>query len=310
METQIRQVHFQITKNCNLRCEFCGQWGNKGFFSDAKGTEMIFSDWQKVINELEAVRENSGFYPMITVWGGEPLVSPYFDEIMHSLKEKGFETEVITNGVLLDKHKQTIENYVDTLYVSLDGIREIHDKIRGKGVFDQVKKNIQELSHKKIIIMSVITPELIAVLPEFLNELENLNIKELYLQDMIGLTKTEIVSYKKWLKESFDITAKDIESWENDDLFRVKDVKVQPHSFKIVHKTHDDTGVCLSPFTHPHIAWNGDVMYCTDFYDFSAGNVKNEHLIDIFNNEKSKIFRQSIEKNLCPTCNHCSWRSR
>lgn len=66
---------------------------------------------------------------------------------------------------------------------------------------------------------------------------------------------------------------------------------------------------CQSPFKHVHIAWNGNVLYCTDFYDFFAGNVKEEKLIEIYNNKLSEKFREEISKNRCVTCKHCSWRN-
>ena len=82
------------------------------------------------------------------------------------------------------------------------------------------------------------------------------------------------------------------------------------YHFTINHKTHTDSAeiVCMSPFEHTHISWNGNVLYCTDFYDFSAGNVKEDRLLDIFRNENSDVFRREILKGNCATCNHCSWR--
>ena len=47
MDKKIEMVHFQITRNCNLRCHFCGQWGKKGFFSDASGNN-IFADAENI----------------------------------------------------------------------------------------------------------------------------------------------------------------------------------------------------------------------------------------------------------------------
>jgi len=300
---KLKQVHFQITRNCNLRCAFCGQWGNNGFFSDASGEEMNLDEWKKIIAELKDDK------PTITVWGGEPLVSSCFDEIITELKQNDFKTEIVTNGVLIDKHKKTIQD-VDTVYLSLDGTRGVHDKIRGKGVFDKVKENIKSINHPNITVMSVITPELISVLPRFLEELESFNIKRLYLQDMIGLNREEIAQYKAWMKDKFGIDAKDIDSWINDDLFKIENIETKNYSYEIEHKKHNNEGYCNSPFNHAHIAWNGNVLYCTDFYDFSAGNVKKDNLKAIVNNEKSEKFREEIRKNHCPTCRHCSWRER
>lgn len=312
MKTEIKHVHFQITRKCNLRCEFCGQWGKKGFFREALGEEMTFADWERVIFGLM----RSPKPPKITVWGGEPLVSPLFDRIMTILKENGFKTEVITNGVLIDKHIDVIKSCVDKLYVSIDGPGKLHDRVRGEGVYDKVTKNLTELDHKNVTVMSVITDSLIAELPEFLNELNKLNIRELLLQDMIGLSEKEAASYKKWMKDDFDIDAENIDSWITDekinfseDIKRVLAKNLTGLGYRVIHKEHIGTGVCSSPFTHPHISWNGEVRYCTDFYDFSAGNVKEQGLEEIFQNEKSEKFRLAIMNNRCSACCACSWRS-
>lgn len=279
---------------------------------------MKLSDWEKVIYELEKIREKTGLSPLITVWGGEPLVSPLFDEIMKILKSKDFETEVITNGVLIDRHTDIIKNCAGRLYVSVDGTRENHDAVRGKGVYDKVFANLQSLGHKNVTVMSVITEGLIKALPDFLKELAGLNIKELLLQDMIGLTACEIKAYKDFIRNFFCKEAADIEAWLTEGKInflrelesRLSECDLKSLNFKITHKKHisDNTVICGSPFSHPHIAWNGNVLYCTDFYDFTAGNVKEESLERVFYGEKSEKFRQAVLQNACPACNHCSWR--
>lgn len=308
-ERKIKQVHFQITRNCNLRCPFCGQWGRKGFFADSSGSPMTIEDWKRIISELLEYREKHAENITVTVWGGEPLVSPHFDEIISILKEHDFKTEVITNGVLINEHLDIIRNCVDTLYISLDGTKEVHNGIRGEGVFEKVTRNLKEIRHNNVTIMSVITPELISVLDEFLTELEGLNIKRLYLQDMIGLAADEIQEYKAWLKNAFDIAARDIDSWQNDNLFKADNIAFGNYRYEIEHKTHTSEGYCKSPFYHAHIAWNGNVLYCTDFYDFSAGNVKSDTLENIFINKKSEKYREEITNSRCVTCTHCSWKS-
>ena len=320
MERKIKHIHFQITRNCNLRCAFCGQWGKKGFFSDIYGEEMTFNDWENVVSQLEAYRKKEGISPLVTVWGGEPLVSPFFDRIMLLLKNKGFETEVITNGVLICNHLETLNNCADKLYVSVDGTRHIHDAIRGNGVYDRVTDNLKILRHKNVTVMSVITEKLIENLPSFLEELQELNIHELFFQDMIGLKSFEVAEYKKTLRNNFGLEAEYINSWENDGKINfsgelenaLAKIDLSRLNFKVIHKKHttDNSKICKLPFSHPHIAWNGEVLYCTDFYDFSAGNVKEESIENIFLNEKSEKFRQTVLENACPTCNHCSWRSQ
>ena len=280
---------------------------------------MNFPDWERVIIQLEKYREKTGISPLVTVWGGEPLVSVMFDDIMTLLKDKSFKTEAITNGVMIDKHFEVLKKCADTLYVSLDGTREIHDAVRGKGVYDKVIENIKKLEHKNITVMSVITDRLIEVLPQLLSELNTLNINKLFLQDMIGLTAEEVKAYKDWLKRDFGIDDSYIDSWETEDKINFSNeiektlakCDLSKLDFSVVHKKHiaDKETICLSPFTHPHIAWNGNVHYCTDFYGFSAGNIRSDSLENIFYNDKSERFRRAVLNSACPSCNHCSWRS-
>ena len=318
MKRELRQVHFQLTRNCNLRCSFCGQWGKKGFFADSSGSEMTLNDWNRIIYELEEYRYKTGTSPVITLWGGEPLVSHCFDEIAKTLKYKQFQTELITNGTKIDKHKEIIEECIDRLYVSLDGNSKIHNQIRGEGVFEKVIENLERLNHKNITVMSVVTHALIDNLEGFLDELNKLKIHTLFLQDMIGLNKDEVKEYKLWMNEAFGIEAKEIDSWETEGNInftreltqKLNRINKADYLFAITHKHHTDNPeiICTSPFNHAHIAWNGNVLYCTDFYDFSAGNIKNEKLLDILNNEVSRKYRKEIQNNRCVTCRHCSWR--
>ena len=263
---------------------------------------MTFDDWMRLIDELDDSK------PKITVWGGEPLTSVQFDAIMKELKARGFETEIVTNGMLIDKHIDVIRSCCDKVYVSIDGIKEIHDYHRGNGVYERVTDNLKRLAHHNVTVMSVITPELIYTIDSFLEELEDVGIKELYLQDMIGLSACEIMLYKLWMMMKFKKEAEYIDSWYNDDLFKIGDVDFGERSYKIIHKKHAYDGACRSMYSHAHVSWNGDVMYCTDFYDFSAGNVKDMPLLEIFTNEISEKFRSEVESNSCMTCNHCSWR--
>ncbi len=323
VEKRLELVHLQITRNCNLRCWFCGQWGKKGFFSDACGSKMTLDDWKKVIDSLENCCKTKSTYPSVMLWGGEPLTSPYFGDITAYLRQKGFdELGIVTNGVLIDKWADVLRNDFKKIYISIDGPKEIHDSIRGNGVFDKVTANAKLLcgGNAEITVMTVLSPALLPILPGFPKLLEDIRPKQLLLQDMIYLSKEETEQYGRWFESCFKRPASEIYSWQMDippdyDYKKsqaLKKVFEEKYSFEIKHMPHGmSTGnkQCLSPFRHIHVAWNGNVMYCTDFYDFCAGNVKENDIIDIFNNELSEKFREETYNGNCITCNHCSWRN-
>ncbi len=311
MKKAIELVHFQLTKDCNLRCWFCGQWGHKGFFSDRVGEAMTLKDWIDVLEQLEEYGNEIGALPHIMLWGGEPLVYPNFREIVAEARKRGFELGIVTNGTKIEKYADLLKNEFRHIYVSIDGTRDIHDKIRGEGVFDKVSENLELLRGTKatITIMSVISEDNADILEEMADALLMLNCDEIILQDMIALTSAEAAEYKAVMKK-IGITAEHIDSWIMDTPKIETDTKTVCNKYpdKVRHIPHGEGDHCKSPFSHIHIAWNGNVIFCTDFYDFSAGNVKNEKVLDIFNSEKAEQYRKIIEKDKCPTCRHCSWR--
>lgn len=315
-------VHLQLTRECNLRCYFCGQWGKHGFFSDASGRELNSQDWNRIIVSLKKYREETGISPVIMIWGGEPLFSPFFSEISEKLKKSRFSLGLITNGVLIDRHADLLRQAFDTIYVSVDGPEGIHDRIRGKGVFNKIKENLKLLKggEAKIILMSVITHDNMSIAQNIPHILASLNPDKVIIQPLIYLTPIEVESYTCWLKKTFNQSANEIKSWQADNmtvydaLFREKtelvkrNIAMGQYPMEVEILSHGENGQCASPWLHLHVAWNGNVLYCTDFYDFIAGNVRNDDLISIFNNPTSEKFRQEVAAGHCPTCNHCSWK--
>jgi len=65
---------------------------------------------------------------------------------------------------------------------------------------------------------------------------------------------------------------------------------------------------CLTPWIEANIMPNGDVVNCRDFPDIVMGNLLNEDLLTIYNNEKFKKFRRALAKQpdgVFPLCSRC-----
>ena len=321
-EKRLELVHFQLTRNCNLRCSFCGQWGRKGFFSNAAGVDMELDEWKRVVDSLVEYRKTTGINPSVMLWGGEPLVFLHFREISEYIRMNGFELGLITNGVFIDKYVDILKQDFKKIYISVDGPQEIHDKIRGRGVFERVRNNVQLLKggNAEIVIMTVLTEELLKNIDNIPDAFEQFAPSKVLLQDLIFMSESEITDYAAWLKKNFKKTAKDIYAWrstspENYEKLKqaaFKKLDAVPCCYEFIHMKHGEKAaqkLCLSPFRHIHIAWNGNVLYCTDYYDFSAGNVREDGVIDIFNNELSEKFRHEIFNGNCAACHHCSWKN-
>lgn len=94
-----------------------------------KFSELTVNQIKTVLKEFE---EMQGLRVLIT--GGEPLVHNQFERINSMLPDFLFRKILFTNGLLLNK--KILKNLnVDEIQISIDGLEEAHDSLRGKGTF-------------------------------------------------------------------------------------------------------------------------------------------------------------------------------
>jgi len=118
----LRYLELQITEACNLRCRHC-YIGTKG------SAELDLRDLEKILTEFE---EMQGLRVLLT--GGEPLLHSRFSRINEMLPDFSPRKVLFTNGLLL--REEILRNlHVDEIQISVDGLEEAHDSVRGKGTF-------------------------------------------------------------------------------------------------------------------------------------------------------------------------------
>ena len=130
-EPSLRYLELQITERCNLKCRHC--YIHKDVLS-----ELSFVDIRTVLKEFEAMQ---GLRVMIT--GGEPLLHSRFPEVNALLPEFAFRKILFTNGLLIDEH--SLKGLaVDEIQVSIDGLEDAHDALRGKGSFRKAMEAVSK----------------------------------------------------------------------------------------------------------------------------------------------------------------------
>lgn len=106
------------------------------------------------MNFEEAIEVIDSFYAdggrCLYLEGGEPFIwktdSYSMEDVVLYAKKKGYYAVIIyTNGT------QPLHSNADTIFVSVDGLKPTHDKLRGKS-FDRIMGNIQESAHPSIYI--------------------------------------------------------------------------------------------------------------------------------------------------------------
>lgn len=127
----LKNVFLHVTKACNLNCTYC-------YFSARKpmADEMTTDEFAVLWPQLAALRPEK-----VVLTGGEPLVRGDVLELLQGLRDADLEHHIKrclnTNGHLVTPElARCLVGLADEVRVSLDGLRERNDALRGTGNFD------------------------------------------------------------------------------------------------------------------------------------------------------------------------------
>lgn len=149
----IKALCLHVAHTCNLNCSYC--FASQGKYHGDRAL-MSFEVGKRA---LDFLIENSGSRTNLEVdfFGGEPLMN--WDVVKELVKyarsqegpcHKNFRFTLTTNGMLIDDDVIDFANKeMSNVVLSLDGRKEIHDRLRvdyaGNGSYDRIVPKFQEL---------------------------------------------------------------------------------------------------------------------------------------------------------------------
>lgn len=172
MPFEFPTIEIKINNLCNLKCRMCNpldstQWKDwkevENFYKEEGNylydtirklglTEApyidLFNDNTEFWNNIEKLLP---YFRRVEFAGGEPLMDPTHYRILDMLAPYGENIEIkyATNGTVTGiKGGRTIHDYWPkfkkvSVNVSIDGIHDVYEYIRGNGNFDEVEENIK-----------------------------------------------------------------------------------------------------------------------------------------------------------------------
>ncbi|MHA1997068.1 MAG: radical SAM/SPASM domain-containing protein [Promethearchaeota archaeon] len=128
-------VSLHLTNKCNLRCHYC--YSNIDTRFDKPPVDFTTAEVKKIIDEVY----EAGCRWVILL-GGEPMLRQDLGYIIKYIKYKGMLCELVTNGTLIERKIDQIEN-VDLLCISLDGDERANDPVRGEGTYKKIVHGLE-----------------------------------------------------------------------------------------------------------------------------------------------------------------------
>lgn len=156
-KTVVKALCLHIAHDCNLACKYC--FAEEGEYHGRRAL-MSYEVGKQALDFLIA---NSGNRRNLEVdfFGGEPLMNwqvvkdlVAYGRQQEKIYNKRFRFTVTTNGVLLDDEIQEFVNReMDNVVLSLDGRKEVNDRMRpfrnGKGSYDLIVPKFQKLAESR-----------------------------------------------------------------------------------------------------------------------------------------------------------------
>ena len=143
-------LQWHITQTCDLHCKHCYDRSNRA--PVPYNTALAFlDDFYDFCSEMH-VRGQVSFT------GGNPLLYPRFTDVYRAASERGFGTAILGNPSPIHQ-VETLMDIAKPLFfqISLEGLQEHNDDIRGEGHFKRSLEFLDQLREREIYSMVMLT---------------------------------------------------------------------------------------------------------------------------------------------------------
>lgn len=196
-KTVVKALCLHIAHDCNLACRYC--FAEEGEYHGRRA--LMSADVGK--KALDFLIANSGKRRNLEVdfFGGEPLMNwnvvkeiVAYGRELERIHDKRFRFTLTTNGVLLnDEVQEFVNREMDNVVLSLDGRKEVNDRMRpfrgGQGSYDLIvpkyKKLADSRGQQKYYVRGTFTRENL----DFSKDVEHfadLGFKQLSIEPVVG----------------------------------------------------------------------------------------------------------------------------
>lgn len=293
--SDVEKFHLQwhLTNACNLRCHHCYDW-------KLPITPMTFDQMLHTIDNFVGFLKKIDADGEISLTGGEPMLFEKLPDLIRYIKEQDvfIALYVLSNGIICpsDTFIEFLKEHRVGIQISIDGMQDIHDDIRGVGSYAKSIATIKKLLAYGIntSVHYVIMKKNATDVLSFINTMEDLGVQRVHFSNLVpigpGAQEEMLDAFKS--KEMLEMIAHKQETCRIDIIGR------RPLWTHV-----GSSGFCPVGFKTLTIDANGDFLPCRRL-PVVLGNAKRDSFFLVwFTSEFLKKMREREKYvEVCGTC--------
>lgn len=298
------RLQIEPTTRCNLCCAICP---NRDLPDSRRNRDMPFTFFREIVEQVPTLKE-------IKLQGlGEPLLTPDLYEMLELGRSRGIRFDIITNGMLVERHVKRIMPFLSRFAVSLDGAtQETVGRLRAGISVDRVKSALTAMvKEKRDTHASCVIGLTCVVSKDNAHEVEAV----LRLGRELELDAVGFVAVENWRmpgEAGYEESCRFVEeSLPFADMERIREMHREGgYKFQLgLQDSSPRKGDCYWTFSSVFITCDGFVTPCCVRPNpamISFGNLQEQTFEAIWNGTKMRAFRKTHVRNLPnPVCDRC-----
>ncbi len=300
---ELEKVNITFSRRCNLRCPFC--YCERSAFPE---DELSLDEWLAFIDELA---ENKVF--KVGICGGEPFFLSELRRIIDRIVQGRMRFHLITNGSCVDY--SLLEHIAATgrcnyIQFYIDGLEEVQDAIRGRGVFQKAVAAIRRSRELgiKTTVNTVIARNNRHNALALAGFLETLDL-DFYRLNIVNARDLELspAYHPLSLIEMADMIAEFAPHF--DSLPRMHHASPVKRYYQQLREPRSDAGgcdFCWAPGGELAVLPNGVILPCNPAEDVVLGIANRDRIADIKDSALLKAFLKRLARGSARTAARCA----
>ncbi len=297
LAAEVFTLQWHITQVCDLHCKHCYDRSDRAPLPLVRGLA--------VLDDLLAFCQSRHVRGQVSFSGGNPLLYPHFLELYQAAVDRGFTVAILGNATAKERLLPLLAIEKPAFYqVSLEGLAEHNDFIRGKGYFARVMKFLdllRELDIYSMVMLTLTRGNMAQVLPlaEMLRDKVDLFVFNRLA--MVGegslLESVPIAEYRGFLERYLAAARENPVMGLKDNFFNV----LREEKGEALLGGCAGFG-CGAAFNFVSLLPDGEVHACRKFPSL-IGNIFDQSLAEIYDSSEARQYRVG-----CQACRDCRLR--